>query len=87
MNLVNSAGQKRSFKVYQLILGHLILLLDGNSESSDGYKIFDYAQSCKMSRIYPWKKLASSGKIFEILLLVELFFSETKSSFKDSNQL
>ena len=33
------------------------------------------------------KKLASSGKIFEILLLVELFFSETKSSFKDSNQL
>ena len=33
------------------------------------------------------KKLASSGKIFEILLLVELFFFETKSSFKDSNQL
>ena len=33
------------------------------------------------------KKLASSGKIFELLLLVELFFFETKSSFKDSNQL
>lgn len=33
------------------------------------------------------KKLASSGKIFEFLLLVELFFFETKSSFKDSNQL
>ena len=33
------------------------------------------------------KKLASSGKIFEFLLLVKLFFFETKSSFKDSNQL
>ena len=56
MNLVNSAGQKRSLKVYQLILGHLVLLFDGNSESSGGYEIFDYALSCKMSRIYPCEK-------------------------------